>query len=153
MKRLFLASLAVICVGLSVAMSQTLNRSIQLSTDATGLLGVSTPGGVFFPDRVHGNAQRSPSVASNGTATVLTGTDIAGEIVEGNGTISSSIVTFTRVQNATPYCTAVSNSLATPVALTSVSPAGIQLSHSANIKSLPATILVLYYNCWSARVQ
>lgn len=153
MKKLFLAALGIVCLGLALATAQTVNRSIQLSLDPTGQIVVSTPGGVFFPDRVHGNSSRTPSVASNGSGTVLTGTDIAGEIVEGTGSITSSIVTFSRVQNATPYCTAVSNAVATPVALTSVSPAGFNAAHSANTQSAQATVLRIFYNCWSARIQ
>lgn len=155
MKRLLLASLAVVCVGLSLAVAQTINRSVQLSLDAGGMFPVSTPGGLFVPDRIHGNSTRTPTVANQATGNAITGTDLAGEIIEGTGANSATILTFTRPQLATPYCVGVSNAVATPVAMTTVSPNGFVASHSSNTftSGQQAAQLRIFYTCISARIQ
>ena len=145
MKRLLLASLAVICIGLGLSIAQTINKSVQLSLDPSGLIGFSSRNSIFIPNKVHGNASATPSIAGAGTTPTITGTDLAGEIQEGTGAVTGPTLTFAQAYTATPYCTGVGSSATSPVAFT-VSPNGISVSHNES-----AARLRWYYTCIGAR--
>lgn len=146
MKRIFLASLTVICLGLGLAIGQNITRSVQLSQDPTGPFGVDSLFGVFFSNHVNTNQVASPTVGNCGTSPTFTGTDTAGEMIEGSGTVTNCSMTFARAYTATPYCVATSSSTTTPVAVLA-SPNGFNVTHLSS-----AALMRWYYSCTGGRV-
>lgn len=120
MKRLLLAGLAIVCLGIGVGVAQNITKAIQLSQDATGLFGVDNVNSVFFPNHVVGNAQLAPTVAAAaGTAPTVVGTDLAGTITGGGASTTTVTLTFRSAFGATPICVAQSRNPATsPLAAT-----------------------------------
>ena len=145
MKRFFLASLAVVCVGLALATAQTINRSVQLSFDSNGLIGFSTQNAMFLPGKLHGNNQRTPSIASFGTSAAITGTDLAGEVVMGTSSNVGGTITFAQAYASTPYCNASGSGNATPLGVFT-SPNGININYAMQIAAMR-----FYYICIGAR--
>ena len=139
MKRFFLASLAVVCVGLALATAQTINRSVQLSNDSNGLIGFDTNQGVYFPRHVN-NKGGVPTFSSFGTSPTTTGSDTGGEIILGTSPGATGTMTFRQAFNATPYCTA-SASIATAVGVVPT-PNGVTMLHSLTSGAK------IYYNCF-----
>ena len=146
MKRFFLASLAVVCVGLALATAQTINRSVQLSFDSNGLIGFSTQNAMFIPGKLHTNNSASPTFSGFGTNPSPTGTDMAGEVTMNSGTITGGTITFRTAYPSTPYCTGASNSAASPVAFYT-SPNGISVTFTTNLAYR------FYYICVGARAS
>lgn len=146
MKKVFLASLAIICLGLGLSIAQNITRSIQLSQDPTGPFGVDSLGGVFFSNHINTSQVASPVLVGCGTSPTLTGTDTAGEVVEGTGSVTACSFQFARAYTATPYCYGSSSSTTTPVAFIS-SPSGFNVSHIAS-----AAVMRFYYNCTGGRI-
>jgi hypothetical protein len=147
MKRFLLASLAIVAIGLGLAAAQNITRSVQLSNDATGLVGFSSQNSMFVPNKIHGNRQQTFTVSSFGTNPSPTGTDLAGEVVIGGGSSSGGTITFSQAYPATPYCTATSSNSASPVGIRS-SPNGIDVVYNTN-----ATALRFYFICIGARAS
>lgn len=128
LKRNVLTGLAVAVLVLGAAIAQNITKSIQLSQDPTSPFGVDPSNGVFFSNHVNTSQPPTPGVANCGTTPSLTGTDTAGEMTEGSGTVTRCDVTFARAYTATPYCTATTVVTATPIALIP-SPGGFVAQH------------------------
>lgn len=124
MKRVLLAGLAVICIGLGVSVAQNVNKALQLSQDATGAFGIDTNNNVYFPAHILNNGPGNPAVAAAaGTApTINTGATDNQGIVTGGGTSTSTVtVTFNKAYLATPACVvAAQNPATSPLAYNSV---------------------------------
>lgn len=145
-KRYLTTGLAVACLVLGAAAAQNIVKSVQLSQDPTGGMGVDALGGVFFPNHVSTAQPATPTVVGFGAGTPsITGTDSAGEVVEGTGAVTSGTLTFARAYNATPYCTGTSNAAATPVAFYS-SPNGFNVAHPGT-----SVLMRFYYQCVGGR--
>lgn len=141
MKRLLVALLAVACIGISVPVAQNINKSVQLSQDPSGQIGYDNQNGVYFPGKLYtSNNQTAPSVNACGTTPTITGTNLAGTIIEGTGTVTSCQMNFATAFPATPYCVASTNSAATPVGV-AATPNGVTFSQVGSAASTRITYL------------
>lgn len=136
MRRLFLAALAIVAIGMSFPVAQQIQRSVQLSQDPGGPIGFDTQSGVYFPGKLYTGAnQTSPTLTSCGTSPTIAGTNLAGEILAGsapeNGTCTA---TWTTVYSTTPYCV-VSTRTSTPIGVTAT-PNGMLLQLGGNTDPL-----------------
>ncbi len=105
MKRFFLASLAIICLGLGLAVAQNVNKALQLSQDPTGAFGVDTNNNVYFPGHILTTGPTTkPALTTCGTSPSNVGTDTAGVVTEGTGGPTGCLITFNRAYLAAPYC-------------------------------------------------
>ncbi len=122
MKRLLLAGLAVLCLGISLGVAQNINKALQLSQDPTGAFGVDTSLSAYFPAHINGNAQLTPTVTTTNSTVTVVGTDLAGTITGGSATTAGATLTFRVAFGATPICVAQSRNPATsPLAATASS--------------------------------
>ena len=144
MKRFFLAFTTIICVGLGLAIAQTLNRSLQLSQSPLGPINVDTANSVYFPTHVNTTA-RPPTftVGTCGTSPTIVGGDLAGTITEGTGSVSACSLNWQTAYTNAPFCVASSNSPTTPVGITAVTPGGITFSHTATSVSIPINYICM----------
>lgn len=107
MKRVLLAGLAVICIGLGVSVAQNVNKAIQLSQDATGSFGVDSNNNVYFPAHILNNGPGNPAVAAaGGTAPTINAgaTDNQGIVTGGGASTTTVTITFKAAYLATPAC-------------------------------------------------
>ena len=131
MKRLILGLATILCLGLAVSIAQTINKSIQLSQDASGPIGFDTVNGVYFPAKIN-TAGSAPTLGSFGTSP---GSDTAGEIIEGSNADTGGTLTFRTRYTGTPYCVVSSSAQATPVGAVPT-PGGITITHASSTLSL-----------------
>lgn len=132
---------ALVFIGLGIAVAQNINRSVQLSQSPLGPIGFDTLNNVFFPNHINNSQQQPPSLTSCGTTPSIVGTDTAGGVTEGSGSISSCTITFRTAFNTSPFCT-VTPSIATQMGVAATA-GGVTFSHAVN----PGSVLTLNYVC------
>lgn len=103
-RHLVLPSLLILALSAGIGITQTINKAIQLSQDASGAFGVDTTNNVYFPGHIlnTGVAGAAPSVTGTGTPT-LSGTDVAGTITMGASATTATVL-FGRAYVSTPNC-------------------------------------------------
>jgi len=109
--------LRVLCLVLAVFMlmllgrlvlpdswAQQVTRSVQLSQDPTGFIGVD-----FSFKHLHFPVGTSPPpvLTACGTAPVVVGTDMAGTVTMGTGTPTGCVITFANPYPTVPSCLVV----------------------------------------------
>lgn len=106
MKKYLLPSGLILALGLGIALAQNINKSIQLSQDATGTIGYDTSNNVYFPAHILTTGLAgAPTVSSPlGTAPTVTGTDFMGTITGGSAANTTATITFKTAFLATPDC-------------------------------------------------
>lgn len=105
MRKYLLPSLLVLLLGAGYSFSQTINKALQLSQDATGSFGIDTNLGVYFPGHIlspTGGARPAPSVTGTGTPTI-SGTDTAGLVTMGTSGTTATVV-FGTAYVSVPSC-------------------------------------------------
>jgi hypothetical protein len=103
-RNLILPALLILGLSASIGVTQTINKALQLSQDASGAFGVDTTNNIYFPGHIlnTGTGGPAPTIAGTGTPT-LVGTDVAGEMTMGtSGT--TGVVTFGRAYVSAPAC-------------------------------------------------
>lgn len=122
MKRLLLAGLAIVCLGIGVGVAQNITKALQLSQDPNGAFAVDNVNSIYLPKHLVTNDQLTPTVAAAaGTAPTVTGTDLAGTIVGGAASTTTVTLTFATAfsTGTVPRCVAQSRNPATsPLAAT-----------------------------------
>ena len=88
--------------GLSLALAQSVTKSVQLSQDPSGPIGFDTSNGVYFPGHILSSATGTPSITGTGTPT-LVGTDTAGLITMGASATTATAV-FAKAYQSVPWC-------------------------------------------------
>jgi hypothetical protein len=138
MKRLLTyAAGLLLLAGVSFSVAQNVNKSVQLSQDASGPVLFDSLNGIYFPGKLYvTNNQTAPTLQTCGTSPSVAGTDSAGQVVEGSGAVTSCAITFSRAWAATPYCFAQSTSQPTPVGMVAT-PNGITFTHVSSSVSMP----------------
>lgn len=133
MKKYFLPSLLILALAGTLALAQTISRSVQLSQDPSGPIGFDTNNGVYFPGHVL-TTGNPPVLTACSTAPTITGTDTMGTVVGGTGPlVATCTLTFARAYVSTPYCVVtVQNPATSPLAYTVTTTA---ISVSANMGS------------------
>lgn len=144
------AAFVLVVLGLGFAAAANITKSVQLSQDPSGPIGFDTQSSVYFPRHVN-NSGTKPSFWGCGTSAITDGTDTAGLVQEGTGTVGGTAaascgLTFQTAFASTPYCTANSNSPATPIGVTAT-PNGVILQHVANTQ-LTGPVPILNYHCF-----
>ena len=145
MKRSYLLNglFALLVLGLGFATAQNISRSVQLSQDPSGPIGFDTVNNSYFPNHINANSG-APTVNSGscGTSPTVVGSDVAGTVTEGTGTVSSCLMNFRTAFNANPFCVASSSNIVTPIAIAAATTAGVNFKHAAENDSL-----VINYIC------
>lgn len=151
-RSLLLGGLVVICIGSVVTIAQNLTKSIQLSQDPSGPIGMDTSNNVYFPAHIL-NVGSAPTLAGGGgTGGTVTGSDFAGTIQEGTGTVSHDAITFRLAFGAAPVClitaaTAMGGGTASPSPPSwTTSTGGFVVQHSPS-----STTMKLTYICSGAQ--
>lgn len=94
----------ILAFGLSLALAQTITKSVQLSQDSTGAIGVDTNNNVYYPAHILTTGPGTPALTSCGSGTpTITGTDTAGTVALGTSA-TGCVITFNKAYAATPYC-------------------------------------------------
>jgi len=106
MKKYILPSLLILACFAGGALSQNINRAIQLSQDPTGLIGYDTLNNLYLPNHLLSTIRGGPAPTVTGstcgtTAPSVTGTDFMGTITVGSSATTSCVLTF-----GTPFVTA-----------------------------------------------
>lgn len=101
-KLLSLALIAVLGFG-SFALAQTINKSLQLSQDASGPVNIDTLFSVYFPRHLLFPRTNSPVLTSCGTAPSIIGNDTTGKITTGSAATTCTI-TFETAFAIAPAC-------------------------------------------------
>lgn len=134
-KVLSLALLGLLLLGGGYAVTQNINKALQLSQDATGAFGVDTNNNVYFPGHILSTGPGTPTLTACGTGTpVIAGTDTAGVVTMGTSA-TGCVITFAKAYASVPWC--VVSWQATPLAsqlytVTATAITTIQTSASAN---------------------
>lgn len=142
MKRYILPVFLILGFAFSLAFAQSITRSIQLSQDPSGPIGVDTNNGVYFPGHMN-TTGTTPTVTACSTTPAIVGTDTAGKVTGGTGPlVATCTVTFARAYVTTPYCIVqVQN------------PATSPLAYSASTTAITITSgmgsAIFNYMCWS----
>lgn len=101
----FVVGLAL-CAGFAVA--QNISKSVQLSQDASGLVGYDTSNNIYIPGHLNSTTRGGPapvlSACITGGTPSLTGTDFMGTIVAGTTASTSCVVTFGTAFVVAPNC-------------------------------------------------
>lgn len=108
MRKYLLLAAAGLALCLAPVAAQNITKALQLSQDATGLIGYDTSNNVYFPNHIlttiaGGRTPVLTACITGGTPT-LTGTDFAGTIVAGTTASTSCVVTFGTAFLAAPNC-------------------------------------------------
>lgn len=101
-KLLSLALIAVLGFG-SFALAQTINKSLQLSQDASGPVNIDTLFSVYFPRHLLFPRTNSPVLTSCGTAPSIVGNDTVGKLTTGSAATTCTI-TFETAFVIAPAC-------------------------------------------------
>lgn len=109
MKRYLLPCLLILACFLGGAIGQTITRSLQLSQDPTGPVGIDAANHVYFPAHILSTIKGSPAPTVTGstcgtTAPSVTGTDFAGTITVGSSATTSCVLTFGTAYLTAPSC-------------------------------------------------
>ena len=118
MRKYLLPSLLILLLGAGLGLTQTINKALQLSQDATGSFGVDTNNGVYFPGHIlspTGGQRPAPTVTGTGTPTI-SGTDTAGLITMGTSA-TTAVALFGTAYASVPNCIVQSQGT-TPITLT-----------------------------------
>lgn len=95
-----------LCAGFALA--QNINKSVQLSQDASGLVGYDSGNNIYLPAHLNsttrGSAAPVLSACITGGSPTLTGTDFMGTIVAGTTASTSCVVTFGTAFVTAPNC-------------------------------------------------
>lgn len=103
MKKLLSLALAF-ALGLgSIAFAQTINKSLQLSQDASGPVNIDTIFSVYFPRHILFPRTNSPVLTSCGTAPSIVGNDTVGKLTTGSAATTCTI-TFETAYAVAPAC-------------------------------------------------
>jgi len=136
MRKYLLPSLVILAIGLIAALAQNINKSIQLSQDPTGVIGVDTNNNVYFPAHILSNSTGTPVLTACGTGSpTIVGTDVAGAVTVGNAATGCTI-TFSKAYVTSPWCTVTWQLGGLTSAQYTVSTTAItvvQTSHTGNI--------------------
>jgi hypothetical protein len=104
MRKYLLPSALILALGLSLAVAQTINKSIATSQDPTGAIGIDTANNVYFPAHVLAVGS-APTVTSCGvTGVLISGTDWYGQVTVGSSAATSCTITFAKPYLAAPAC-------------------------------------------------
>lgn len=140
MKRFTLAFSALLAIGLSVAIAQNLNKSVQQSQDPTGVIGMDATNNVWFPRHL-GNRGSAPTVAAGcGSGGAVVGSDFSGTVTEGTGNVIGCQIAFRAAfgSSETVHCVIAlkTGNTASPISW-SVSAAGFHVTHAQAATSMP----------------
>jgi hypothetical protein len=110
MRKYILPSLLILACFAGGALSQNINRAIQLSQDPTGLVGYDTTNNVYFPNHILSTTRGGPPpvLSSCGTAPSFTGTDVSMKLTTGSAATTCTI-TFGTPFIVAPACLVVGN--------------------------------------------
>jgi hypothetical protein len=105
MIRKYLApSALILAFGLSLAAAQVVTKSVQLSQDPTGAIGLDAANNAYFPNKLLATRTVAPALTSCGTApSVVTGNDTLGKFTTGSAATTCTL-TFNVAYNVAPAC-------------------------------------------------
>lgn len=120
-RHLFLPALLILGLSASIGISQTINKALQLSQDASGAFGVDTTNNIYFPGHIlnTGTGGAAPTVTGTGTPTI-SGTDVAATVTMGTSATTATVL-FGRAYVSVPTCVVAWNTGASglsPIAYT-----------------------------------
>lgn len=110
MRKYLAPILLTLALGIGLALAQSANRAVQLSQDATGVVGFdSVQGGMYLPGHLLTTTRLGPAPTVTGatcgtTAPSVTGTDVAGVITVGTSATTSCVLTFGTAWGTAPVC-------------------------------------------------
>lgn len=131
-KKYLLPSGLILALALGVAFAQSITRSVQLSQDPSGPIGIDTSNNIYLPAHVLQTSRPAPTLTSCGTGSpAILGTDVAGLVTMGTAA-TGCVITFRTAYLATPWCVVTSQSpILSPVNYTAATTA-LTLTASAN---------------------
>src|SRR5882762_4514473 len=105
MKKYLAPVLLILGLALGIAFAQNITRAIQLSQDATGVIGYDTNGATYFPGHINSNNRVGlpPVLSSCGTTPSFTGSDTALRLTTGSAATTCT-VTFGVAHITAPAC-------------------------------------------------
>lgn len=111
MRKLLPLTALILAAALSWASAQVINKTVGLSQDPTGTIGVDTNNNIYFPGHILTTGPGTPVLGGciTGGSPTITGTDFAGVIVAGTSASTSCTVTFAKAFLAAPVCLVVWN--------------------------------------------
>jgi hypothetical protein len=108
MRKYILPSALILACFLGAALSQNINRAVQLSQDPTGLVGYDTSNNIYVPNHLNATTRGGPapvlSACITGGTPTLVGTDFTGTINAGSTASTSCVVTFGTPFIVAPRC-------------------------------------------------
>lgn len=123
MRKYLLPSALILLLGLGAVLAQNINKSLQLSQDPTGPIGIDTNFGAYFPGHILSApllaGRPQPTITGTGTPTI-SGSDTAGLITMG-ASATTAIAVFGQAFLSVPSCVATYQSpviASTPLAYT-----------------------------------
>lgn len=109
LKSALLPSALILACFLGGVFAQNITKAVQLSQDATGMIGYDTSNGVYFPGHILSTTKGSPAPTVTGatcgtTAPSITGTDFVGTVTIGTSATTSCVITFGTAFVTAPTC-------------------------------------------------
>lgn len=126
--RLVLGLAIVACLGLGLAVAQNINKSVQLSQDASGPIGFDTNNNVYFPAHILTSGPGTPTLSTNCSTATIRGTDTAGTMIGVTATTGTCSVTFSKAYLTTPFCIATTQNPATSPLAYNIVPTGLNFT-------------------------
>jgi hypothetical protein len=129
MRKYILPSLLILACFIGGALSQNINRAIQLSQDPTGLIGYDTTNNVYFPNHILSTIRGGPApvLSGCGTAPSFTGSDVAMKLTTGSAATTCT-VTF-----GTPFVTA-------PACVITAQGGAVQPTYTTSVTAISMTV-------------
>lgn len=103
MRRALLPSALILACFLGGALSQNINRSIQLSQDPTGIFNADTNNNVYFSRHILNRDSNAPVLSGCGTSPSIAGNDSVGKLTTGSAATTCT-VTFSLAYAVAPAC-------------------------------------------------
>lgn len=103
MRKLLLPFAALIAIGIGLATAQNITKSVQMSQDPTGVIGVDTNNNIYFPAKVV-TTGRTPTLGGGLASSTVSGSSLAGIITAAGAASSAGSLTFATAYTTAPYC-------------------------------------------------